>query len=80
MHKIEKGKTANGREFCKKVTTGLLLLPSMDQGNRVAVNHADTVGLVQKRAKSCETADLLSSYKKNISVYLRSFAVDRAGE
>ena len=38
--------------------SGLLLLPYVDQGNRVAVNHADTVGLVQKRAKSCETADL----------------------
>ena len=25
------------------------LLPYMDQGNRVAVNHADTVGSVQKR-------------------------------
>ena len=34
----------------------------MDQGNRVAVNHADTVGLVQKRTKSYEIANLLSSY------------------
>ena len=34
----------------KCITTQVsCLLPYMDQGNRVAVNHADTVGSVQKR-------------------------------
>ena len=55
--------------------SGLLLLPYVDQGNRVAVNHADTVGLVQKRAKSCETADLLSSYESFLLVLNQRQAV-----
>ncbi len=57
--------------LCFSVATQVsCLLLYVDQGNRVAVNHADTVGLFKKRVKSHKTADILSSYFFSLRIVL----------
>ena len=51
LHRLMVAEAIEKKSLQTKIVTTQVccLLPYMDQGNRVAVNHADTVGLVQKR-------------------------------